>query len=437
MKRISGRVIAATAVIVLTGAGLTACSSSGSTAQVDAGGGNYDGPKVTVSFWNGFTGGNALDLVPKLITQFNSENPNIVVKSSPMQWADLDAKMPLALKAGKGPDLAVAHGEDVATYAAQGLVIPADETMKTLGYTESEFPPGVVAAGNYAGKQYGIPWSITPLGLYVNKAALSNAGLDPNTAPTDAASMTAALAQLKAAGAEGLWVSGYRYTDGLMFESLLWQYGGELFNDDLTASAFNSDAGVKALTYMTDMIKDGYSPPNVAEGGTLKAFITGDSAFSWQGVWTSSDPSFATVDWTAIPVPQIGTEKAVRTGSTHWMFMQNKNQDPNKTAAAVTFVQWMNEHSMDWASSSELPALNTVREDPALLKTYPVLAPFIDSLSFSRYYPSKPGIGNVIKLITPAISEAMLGKKTPKQALDDAAVTANQLLERNASQYGG
>ncbi len=436
MRRMMRSAVVATAAL-LAAATLGACSGGSSGGSTDAGSGDYKGPKVTVAFWNGFTGGNALQLVPKLIDQFNSEHPNIVVKSSPMQWDDLDAKMPLALKAGKGPDLAVAHGEDVATYAAQGLVLPADKTVKTLGYSEDDFPTSVLASGRYDGHQYGLPWSVTPLGLFINRTALSEAGLDPNTAPTDAASTKQALEALKAAGRQGEWVSGYRYNDGLEFESLLWQFGGDLFSKDLTKPTFNSDAGVQALTYMTDKIKDGYSPPNVAEGGTLKAFITGDSAFSWQGVWSTSDPALQGVDWTATAVPLIGTQRAVRTGSTDWMFMRNKNQDKNKTAAAVTFVQWMNAHSLDWASTGELPALNSVREDPELLQKYPKLAPFIGELPYARYYPAKPGIGAVIKLITPGIDEAMLGKKTPKQALDDAAVQAEQLLKRNESQYGG
>jgi multiple sugar transport system substrate-binding protein len=428
----------AVALALTAGVALVGCSGGGSAADsVDAGTGDYSGPPVTVTFWNGFTGGNALDLVPQLIDRFEKEYPDITIAASPMQWDDLDAKMPLALKAGKGPDLAVAHGEDVATYAAQGLVLPADETLKALDYKAEDFPPNLLKAANLNGHQYGIPWSVTPLGLYVNKGVLSSAGLDPNTAPTDLASTNAALDALKAKGIQGEYVSGFRYTDGMEFESLLWQFGGELFSDDLKKSTFNSEAGVKALTYMTDKIKNGYSPENVAEGGPLKAFIASTTAFSWQGVWSSSDPALKSVDWTAVPVPQIGEKPAVRTGTTDWMFMKNKNQDKNKTAAAVTFVKWMEAHSVDWASTGELPAFNDTRNDPALLQKYPILTSFVNELDYAHYYPALPGIGNVIKLISPGIDEAILGQKTPKQALDDAAVKADQLLQRNASQYGG
>lgn len=95
--RTAARAIAVAAVAGL-GLALTGCGASS---------GDYDGPKVTISFWNGWTGGAAPVLVPKLIEKFNAEHENIVVKDVPMEWADIAKKMPLAVKAGKGPDVSV------------------------------------------------------------------------------------------------------------------------------------------------------------------------------------------------------------------------------------------------------------------------------------------------------------------------------------------
>jgi multiple sugar transport system substrate-binding protein len=38
--------------------------------------------------------------------------------------------------------------------------------------------------------------------------------------------------------------------------------------------------------------------------------------------------------------------------------------------------------------------------------------------------------------ITVAVNEAITGKKSPKQALDDAAAKADTLLKQNKSKYG-
>jgi multiple sugar transport system substrate-binding protein len=433
-KRSAIRAIAIAAAVGL-GLTLTACgSSSGGGNAVSSD--NYTGPKVTISFWNGWTGGAAPVLVPKLVQKFNSEHKNIVVKDVPMQWGDIATKMPLAVKAGKGPDVAVGHGDDIATYAAQGLVLKADSIVKSLGYSASDFPAGLLDAGKYNGAQYAVPWSVTPLGLYVNKDVLAKAGVDTAAMPTDAASYMSALAKLKDAGVQGEWVDGYVFTGTFEFESLLWQFGGDLFNKDVSQATFNSDAGVKALTHMTELIKDGYSPANVSQDGNINALIAGKTAFNWNGVWQTTNTAFDKLNWTAVAVPQIGTEKAVWSSSTHWMFMKNKNQDKNKTAAAATFVKWMNDHSADWPKTGELPASNTVRNDPALIKNYPALKPFLEELAYAHYETSAPGITAAEATITTAVNEAVTGKKSPKQALDDAVQQANALLKQNKANYG-
>jgi len=274
------------------------------------------------------------------------------------------------------------------------------------------------------------------MGLYVNNDVLKSAGIDPATVPTDKDGYMKALEALKAAGISGEWVDGYVFTGTFEFESLLWQFGGDLYNDDVTEATFNSDAGVQALTHMVDLIDKGYSPPNVAQDGNIKGLLAGQTAYNWNGVWQTTNESFNEIDWTVAPVPQIGTEQAVWSSSTHWMFMNNKGQDKNKTAAAATFVKWMNENSAGWAETGELPAANDVRNDPALVETYPNLKPFIDSLPYAHYETSAPGITAANALITTALNEAVTGKKEPKEALDDAAKQANEILKQNAAKYG-
>jgi len=205
----------------------------------------------------------------------------------------------------------------------------------------------------------------------------------------------------------------------------------------VTEATFNSEAGVKALTWMTDLVKNGYSPSNVAQDGNIKGLIAGQTAYNWNGVWQTTNTAFADLSWEAAPVPQIGTEKAVWSSSTHWVFPANKGQDKNKTAAAATFVKWMNDNSAGWAETGELPADNTVRNDPSLLSTYPNLKPFMDELEYAHYETVSPGISAATATITTALSEALTGKKSPKEALDDGKAKADQILKQNQAKYGG
>jgi len=113
--------------------------------------------------------------------------------------------------------------------------------------------------------------------------------------------------------------------------------------------------------------------------------IAGQTAFNWNGVWQTTNTAFDDLDWAAAPVPQIGDEQAVWSSSTHWVFPANKGQNEDKTAAAAVFVKWMNDNSLGWAETGELPADNAVREDPALLEQWPNLAPFMEELEYAQY----------------------------------------------------
>lgn len=431
------RSIVSGAVVTALGVTLVGCSQSGQSSAGSVDSSAYTGPKVTVTFWNGWTGGAAPTLVPKLVSQFNAAHKNINVVDVPMQWADISAKMPLAIKAGKGPDLAVAHGDDVATYAAEGLLQDSGSIVKSLGYTESDFPAGLFKGNQYKGVQYGVPWSVTPLGLFVNKDVLTSAGIDPSAPVTDAAAMDKNLDALKAKGIQGEWVDGYFFTGAMQFESLLWQYGGELFNKGVTKATFNSPAGVQALTRMVSMIKNGYSPANVAQDGDINALIKGQTAYDWNGVWQTTNSALTSVNWTAQEVPQIGTQKAVWSSSTDWIFPANKGQDKNKTQAAATFVKWMNDHSMGWAATGEIPAANSVHNNPELVKEYPNLKPFLNELPYAHYETVSPGIQNAEAEINTAVNEAIIGQKDPQTALNDAVAQADQLLQQNEQTYGG
>src|SRR4051812_27048211 len=56
-------------------------------------GGAYDGPPITLSYWNGFTGGDGPSM-DKLVARFNAENKKITVKQNTMEWADFDQRLP-------------------------------------------------------------------------------------------------------------------------------------------------------------------------------------------------------------------------------------------------------------------------------------------------------------------------------------------------------
>src|SRR3712207_188136 len=136
------------------------------------GGKEYDGPKVELAFWNGFTGADG-PYMRDLVEQFSAEHDNINVKMNTLEWVDYYHTVPSAVRSGKGPDVGIMHSDQLGTNAARGVIIPLDDVSKALGLKQSDFASLIWEAGMYNGQRYGIPLDSHPLGLYYNKALRS------------------------------------------------------------------------------------------------------------------------------------------------------------------------------------------------------------------------------------------------------------------------
>jgi multiple sugar transport system substrate-binding protein len=391
----------------------------------------YDGPKVDLAFWNGFTGGDG-PFMRDLVQQFNSEHPNINVKMVVQQWADYYQKVPQAVQSGKGPDVGVMHVDQLATNAARNVIVPLDDLAKTLDLKESDFAKTIWDAGIYQDERYGIPLDMHPLGFYYNTEHLQKAGIEP---PTTGEELMAAMDKVKQSGVEQPFWQSSTWPAHLMFMSLLWQNGGDLYNADATEATWNSPEGVEALQWMVDLVGKGYSPKNVSQDADYIAFKNGKTTFHWNGIWQTMDLAKTDLKWDVAPLPKVFGEDAVWAGSHNLVVTRQGSEDENKFQAAKVFINWISEKSIEWAKAGQVPARNSVRESQEFeqLEHQSTLAEQIDDVHFA---PAVPGIGEAQFEMEQAVNRAVLGKQSPKQALDQAADRANQIIERNADRYG-
>jgi multiple sugar transport system substrate-binding protein len=396
----------------------------------------YNGPKVTLQFWNGFTGGDG-PFIRRMVEQFSSENKNIQVSMNIIAWESYYQKVPTAVSSGNGPDVGIMHCDQLGTNAARSVIIPLDDVAKTLDLKESDFYPTAWQAGIYNGKRYGIPLDMHPLALYYNKDLLAKAGMDEP--PQTKGEYMQVCKELKAKGIQGSWVSPFFFTGSLQFMSLLWQYGGDLYNSDTTRATFNSDAGVDALSWLVSLVKDGYSPKNVAQDAEYTAFQNGKNALHWNGIWNIA--LFSTLEdlnWGVAPLPKIGGQGGAWSNTHQFVMMTQQDPDPNKQAASKYFINWMSQHSLEWAKSAKIPARKSVRESADFKKALPQEYELIKELPYLHFPPTVPGIFDVeTASYDVAVQEAVLLKKDPKPALDEAASKANDLLQENRDKYQG
>jgi len=398
-------------------------------------GAGYDGPPVTLEFWNGFTGGDGPQMLA-LTQQFTKENPRIKVRMVTVRWEDFYQKVPAAVRSGVGPHVGLMHVDQLATSAEHGAIVAVDELVNDLGLQESNFAPPVWQAGVYRDQRYAVPLDMHSLGLYLNTATLEKAGLDPTRVPTNREEYEAALKELKAQGIQGDWVSPFLFTGGLRFQSLLWQFGGGLVNEDATEATWNSDAGVDALEWMVSLVKRGYSPRNVGQDADNVAFKNGQAAFIWQGIWGIGDYSSTEgLEWSAAPLPKIGSEKAAWANSHSFVVMRQQPGAEDEVRASKTFIDWITRNSAVWAQAGQVPARASARQDPTFLKLE-AQQQFNKQTPDLRFAAGVPGISDVREAtLDLAVNEAVIGARSAKQALDESAARASELLRINRNKY--
>ncbi|MEU1397651.1 ABC transporter substrate-binding protein [Micromonospora zamorensis] len=434
-RRLLGLGLGLGAAASLTLAGCGGGDDSASGPAAGNGGKEYTGPKVDLKLWNGFTGGDG-EIFKTLVNQFNTEHKNIAVSVATYQWEDYYNKLPGAASSGNGPDIAVMHMDQLATFAARGVITELDDVAKNLELAEGDFAPTVWKGGLYNNKRYGIPLDMHPLGFYYNKSVMQKAGLDPNKPPTTKDDYVAALTELKKAGIQGFWVSPFQFTGGMTFYSLLNQWGATLFDAEVAKATFNSDPAVEACTWLVDMIKQGFSPANVGQDADYLSFKSGKNAFTWNGIWQINDlKKSPEVQWGVAPLPQIGSKPAAWANSHNFTIVKQRANDANKVSGAKVFINWLSEHSLDWAKGGQIPARKAVREG-AEFKALPEISSLAPELEYAAFPPAAPGLGEVMTTFYNSFNEAALGKKSPKQALDDGVAKANKQLEDNRKKYG-
>ena len=277
-----------------------------------------------------------------------------------------------------------------------------------------------------------------PLGFYYNKAVMEKAGLDPEKPPTTADEYMSALDTLKGKGIEGHWATPFPFTGSMTVQSLLWQFGGDLFSEDATAVTWADEPGVKAMTWFADLVKNGHSPGKIAQDADIVAFQNSKTAFNWNGIWqinTLKEKARSSGAWPALP--NIGGTDAAWAGSHQFVLPTLKTPDENKSQRrpGVPQLDQPAVAGVGEGRSGARPATRSAsRRSSRRSRTRPRSAP---RSTYVHFPPSVPGIGDAYLEWEKALNESVLGIKEPQAALSDAAGRANKILEANKKKYGG
>jgi ABC-type glycerol-3-phosphate transport system substrate-binding protein len=398
-----------------------------------------------ISFWNGLTGSDGVTL-NAMLTDFVGENPDISVTTEIIPWGTLYTKLQAAFVAGQPPDVFMLHASEVPQFASYGVLKDLSPWYVSGGgwFPDDDISETTMSGMQIDGVKYGIPLDNHGRGLWINKTAFTNAGVDPEAAPPTDYEGWVALFQQLTLDANGNNAASpdfdpenvvqWGFTVGewpnVNFQAALAQNGGSLISEDGSTITVNSEAGVTALQQFVDLVYTYHVSPPASGYDTWLGFAGGQVAVLPTGTWFRNYAVDQTdIDWAAWPQFQFGPNPATWFGAHTWMVPVGLEGE--KLAAVQTLIEWVSNNQVAWAASGQVPARLSAQAqlDP---ENYP--SNILLGQTFSDYGVQDArhvAIQEMYAALDPELNAALNGQKSAQQALDDAAERMQQVLDRS------
>jgi multiple sugar transport system substrate-binding protein len=420
-----------TAALALT-TGVAACSGSSGGAALSS------KPAKTFTYW---TSGWTPQQITTIDTAFEKAYPGI--KAQGQYIASSDQYLPkviAAIKSNTQPTVLLDQNpSDLPLLAESGKLIPL--TGKLTSLTDQLFP-GIKNSLFYRGQQLGMAFAGEgDLVLFYNKKAFAAAGISspPKTWP-----------QLEADAIKlsdpkqnryGFYVPlGDAEFISYAWETLLWADGGQLLNADQTKAAFDSPAGVKALTTWVDLVRKDKAAPaqSYAQAGNFDgapAFASNAVAMLIDGQWDVSAFQKDKIDFGVAPLPSGDVGPSTNIGIGVMALLKTSSAQDTAGLDFIKFLASPQEGAYLAVQSGGLPSAPQQSDEP-LLKNYIAKTPFYNVFAESektgQVRPITPAYNAVSEALWTQINAAIEGKVTPSQALATAARQADSALKNQS-----
>jgi multiple sugar transport system substrate-binding protein len=400
-----------------------------------------------ILFWHFWGSSIRRTAIRRVIAQFNQMYPKIKVNETFVPFSDIFTRALAAVAAGKGmPDVLVDDRTQLRTRAKNKIDNDLADLAKRDKVTGDSFWPFTWEESVSNGDPYGLPYETDIRVLYYNKAALKDAGLDPETPPKNWDDLATYADKLDQKDGNKLTRIGfYPLIGNIGLDSWAWCNGGEWQTKDFEPT-MNDPKNVEALAWIKKWT-DRYGKSNIdAFKGTFgqgnqDEFMSGKVAMKvdiqgYTSFLNFYNPSFKTKDGqdagygvADIP-PAPGNKPASFSGG----FAMVNPRGSQQTEAAWEFIKYMSfVGQASWARDTyAMPTVESVAKNDPVLNAQPNWPFFVKAMDYGRagvynpYYPTMMG-----DLLGPAVDDVLVRNKTPQEALDNAQQKAKQEVDKN------
>ncbi len=381
-----------------------------------------------VTLWHYFE--HEADALNQMVKQYNESQSDIYIVPTFVSRDELMKQYTIGAVSGELPDIGMVDSSDMASYISLGVFEDITEYVGDWEDLDQFYEGPLASVKDAEGNIYGLPNNSNCLAIACNMDILRAAGIENPPTTWEEFREVCEKTTNEAEGVYGFAMCSISNEEGT-FQYIPWLYGA---GGDVTD--IDSDAAVESLTFLSDLVKDGYMSKEVVnwgQGDAYNAFLAGKAAMLESGTWQiatldGQDKDKVTFDYEYVAMPMNGENQATCIGGEN--FGVCAGSEYVEECADFLMSMMSAQNNADWCEiAGKLP----VREDAVELKDFWTADArykvFNDSMNFAVARGPHESWPTISEAIYTAEQSAILGEKTPEEALAEAAATIDPILE--------
>ncbi|WP_317229981.1 ABC transporter substrate-binding protein [Clavibacter sp. MX14-G9D] len=385
---------------------LAGCSGGG------GGGSSSGGSPSEITVTDYYNEGNDNEVIGETLTKCG-ESLDVTIKRTSIPGSSLIQKVLQQASSRTLPDVLMLDNPDLQQIAATGALAPLED----FGISTDGYAQGVVDAGTYEGKTYGLAPTVNTIALFYNTQMLADAGIQPPTTWDELKTASAALTEGDRYGIamdanatyEGTW----------QFLPFMWSNGGD--EKDIA-----TPETAEALQLWTDLVADGSASQSVVnwtQADVNDQFMAGKTAMMVNGPWQIPALTESGVEYgiASIPAPEAGGTSVAPLGGEVWTVPQTGDEAKQAIAAKVVECLNSDENQLDMATKRfTIPSKTAVATQFG--EQVPEEQVFVDLVADARARTGELGEEwpKAATKIYTAVQSALTGQSSPEDALKNA-----------------
>jgi len=364
-------------------------------------------PVLEIVVWSAFKD-QELELLKKEGAAFAARE-GIPVRVVRVPFEELQPKIQVSVPVGQGPDLITGPHDWIGRFVTADLIAPVDFPAADL----EPFLPVSLDTMRYEGKFYGLPLSVTAIGLVTNRGLL----------PTPPDTMAELIAQARKL------TDGQRY--GFLFDDLDFYfaypvfggYGATLFTpgQDDAKVGLASEGAVRAAQFLADLhLKEKLMPVGTTKNTANDRFLRGECAMTITGPWALREYRDQKIDYVFTPIPRLDNGRwPTPLVGVDGVMLARSSRNPDLARGLMLALADREAQVQLNLAAGRIPARRDAQADPRVASNPDVQA-IGRSVEKGTPMPSIPAMAQVWQPMQDALKLVTSGKVAAPDALREA-----------------